>query len=323
MGMKVKRIAGTVGPIVAGALALAVGLAKPQKVRAEGDATEKNERCATRLSVAFLGKSPTAQMLGAANPQEGVDALLTDPAFVERFSRFINSEFNPEPGDNEPEDASYFLTKYVLENNKPWKDMFVGQYDVQVTGTGNAATAAIVASPTGLGYFRSRPWMVRYAGNELAGYRIVSAYRILQNTTGLELTATTNTEGVDLSSKGREAPACAQCHYSNWYALDKVARVLSIRKGTGNNMTFDPPKDGPQQILGGQTITDDKGLVEALVASENFKFNTCRLSFKFLYGRAESTCEGKVFDACMDAFNQKGTMQAAIAAVAKDPTFCQ
>ncbi len=323
MGMKVKRIAGTVGPIVAGALALAVGLAKPEKVRAEGDATEKNERCATRLSIAFLGKTPTADLLASANPQDAVETLIADPAFVERFSRFINSEFNPEPGMNEPEDASYFMTKYVLENNKPWKDMFVGQYDVQVTGTGNQATAAIVADPDGLGYFRSRPWMVRYAGNELAGYRIVSAYRILQNTTGLELTATTAVEGQDLSSKGREAPACAGCHYQNWYALDKVARVLSIRTGPANNPTFTPPKDGPQQILGGQTINNDKELVEALVNSENFRFNTCRLSFKFLYGRGESTCEGKVFDACMDAFNQKGTMQAAIAAVAKDPTFCQ
>src|SRR5690348_16166442 len=55
---------------------------------------EAKERCATRLSVAFLGKSPTAAMVTAADPQAGVDALLTDAAFIERFSRFINATFN-------------------------------------------------------------------------------------------------------------------------------------------------------------------------------------------------------------------------------------
>jgi hypothetical protein len=311
-----KKIAGAVGPLVAGALALGIGLAKPEKARADAasEAQEKAERCATRLSVAFLGKSPSAELVANKDPQTAVDGMLADAAFVERFGRFINSEFNQDPGEALAEDASYTMTKYILTNDKPWKDMFIGKYDVADTVTDD---------PNGLGYFRSDAWMRRYAGNEEAGYRIVSAYRIMQNTTGLALTATTAVEGVDLSATGREAAGCRGCHYESWYALDKVSRVLSTRKGTGANMTFVAPTAGPQQILGGKTISNDMELVTALVESTNFKVNAVRLAFKFLYGRPETTCEGAVFDKAVDAFDVKGSIKDAISTVAKDPTFCQ
>jgi hypothetical protein len=300
-------------PLAAVAVALiASSASKP--VRAEGDETEKRERCATRLSIGLLGKSAPAALLGAASPQDQVDAMLADTVFVERFARFTNSQLNPQPGQNAAEDASYTLSKYVLTNKRPWSDLFVGAYEV---------TNAVAPDPQGLGYFRSAAWMKRYAGNEEDGYRLSSAYRILQNTTGLELTATTNVQGIDLTAKGRQAPACAGCHYQSWYALDKVAKVLSRRKGQNNNMTFLPPNEGPQVILGGKTIADDKELVTALVASENFRVNACRLAFKYLYGRAENTCEAQVFERCVDAFAKEQTMQSAVAVIAKDPTFCQ
>ncbi len=299
-------------PLVAVAVAFAASASKP--VRAEGDEAEKRERCATRLSIAFLGKSPSAALLAAANPQDSVDALLADPIFVDRFASFVNRRFNPEPGDTVAEDASYTLAKYILQNGKPWKDMFVGAYDVTDTVTPDAG---------GLGYFRSDAWMIRYAGNELAGYRLSAAYRILQNTTGLVLTAVTNVAGVDISATGRQAAPCTGCHYDNWYALDKVARVLSRRQGTGKNIKFVAPSDGPQTILGNKTITDDAQLVNALVATDEFKVNVCRLAFNYLYGRDENSCEAQIFDRCIDAFTKDQTMQSAIQVVAKDPTFCQ
>ena len=77
---------------------------------------------------ALLGKSASPALLSAANPQDSVDAMLADPAFIERFAGFTNRRFNPEPGANVPEDASYTLSKYILENKKPWKDLFVGAY---------------------------------------------------------------------------------------------------------------------------------------------------------------------------------------------------
>lgn len=310
--MKKFRMAAPLAAVAVALVAAAASTSKP--VRAEDDAAEKRERCATRLSIALLGKSAAPELSAAASPQDQVDALLGDPVFVDRFARFTNAQLNPQPGENVGEDASYTLSKYVLANKKPWSDLFVGPYDV---------TNTVAPDPAGLGYFRSAPWMKRYAGNEEDGYRLSAAYRILQNTTGLELTATTNVQGVDLTAKGRQAAACAGCHYQSWYALDKVAKVLSRRKGQNANITFIPPSEGPQQILGGKTIADDKQLVTELVASENFRVNACRLAFKYLYGRAENTCEAQVFERCVDAFAKEQTMQSAIAVVAKDPTFCQ
>jgi hypothetical protein len=301
-------------PVAAIALA-AVSAFRP--ARAEGgDPAEKNERCASRLSIAILGKSATADLLKSAAPQSSVDAMLEDPAFVERFSRYINSRFNPEPGETSAEDASYHLTKYLLEKKRPWKELFTGAYDVGANGV-------VTEDPEGLGYFRSDAWMRRYAGNELAGYRIVAAYRILQNLTGLELQATTNVDGADLTAAGRQAPACANCHYANWYALDKVAKILSKRQGTGDAMRFVPPNEGPQQILGNQTISNDKELVTKLADSSNFKVNVCRTAFNYLYGRDENSCESEVFDKCMTEFETKGTIQSALAVIAKDAAFCQ
>jgi hypothetical protein len=297
--------------------AIAIGLvasSASKPVRADGDETEKRERCATRLSIGLLGKSPDATLAAAANPQDQVDAMLADTVFVERFARFTNSQLNPQPGENVAEDASYTLSKYVLTNKLPWSDLFVGAYDV---------TNAVAPDPNGLGYFRSVAWMRRYAGNEENGYRLSAAYRMLQNTTGLELTATTNVQGVDLTATGRQATACRGCHYESWFALDKVAKILSRRKGQAANMTFLAPNEGPQTILGAQTIADDKQLVTALVASENFRVNACRLAFKYLYGRIENTCEAQVFEHCVDAFAKDHTMQSAVAVIAKDPTFCQ
>lgn len=300
-------------PVVA--IGVGVALTAAEKpVHAEGDTIERNERCATRLSIALLGRSPTEDLLATANPQTKVDALLGNNAFAERFARFVNSKMNEEPGETVADDASYTLAKYVIDNKKPWKELFVGKYDV---------TDTVTDDPNGLGYFRSEAWMRRYAGNEADGYRIVAAYRMLQNTTGLTLTATTNAPEVDISAKGREASACAGCHYRNWFALDKVARVLSRRAGTADAITFTPPTDGPQEVLDGLTVANDAELVAGLVASENFRVNACRLAFKFLYGREENTCEARVFEACMDAFAQDGLIQSAVAVVAKDPGFCQ
>ncbi len=286
------------------------------------DPAAKNERCATRLSIALLGKSPSAQLLQSSTPQGQIDPMLEDPAFVERFARFLNASFNHLPGNVAKEDSSYFLGKYILENKKPYKDMFLGQYDVDTdTPTGN--NVQVTADPDGLGYFRSQPWLLRYAGNEEKGYKLVTAYRIMQNVVGLDLVASTNAPGVDVGATTRTTnPGCKGCHADNWYALDKAAKVLTKVQRNGNNVTFTPPTEGPQQVAD-KTVSNDKELVQALVDSPNFSFNACRLAFNFLYGRPENACEFKVFDGCVNEFKSKGTIQAALASVAKDPGFCQ
>src|SRR5438477_5179946 len=97
---------------------------------------DQAERCATRLSIAITGKSPTTALFTNANPQSQANALINSADFQERFARFVNAEFNDDPAPTAVEDAAYYLAKYVLTNNLKWSDMFVGQYRVdQGTGT--------------------------------------------------------------------------------------------------------------------------------------------------------------------------------------------
>jgi len=83
-----------------------------------------------------------------------------------------------------------------------------------------------------------------------------------------------------------------------------------------------PGGAGPQQLLG-KTVTNDRELITALVNSASFDFRVCRLAFQFLYGRNELSCEGPLFDRCIDAFRAEGTIQAALSTVATDPSYCQ
>jgi hypothetical protein len=179
----------------------------------------------------------------------------------------------------------------------------------------------VVADPAGLGYFRSRAWMVRYAGNELNGIRIVAAYRMLNNVLGTKLAAAVNTDGIDAT--GRMSAACSGCHYNPINGLDLVAGILSRRIGTGNNMSFSTTVGPAVTILGGQTVGNDAQLINAMVNSNDFRYRACRLAVEYAYARPEYKCEGTTFDACIAAFNASGTIQSAVAAIAKAPTFCQ
>ena len=164
------------------------------------------------------------------------------------------------------------------------------------------------------GYTQSADWRRRYAGNELQGYRLVHAYRLINNVLGMELKAALNTDGV--SAEGRKASTCSGCHYHPVFGLDLIARVLPLRNRTA-------PADVPQVMLGGKTITTERELLTAMVESNDFRFNVCRTAMRYAYGRPEYKCEGPVFDACMNAFTATPTMQAALSAVLRHQTYCQ
>ena len=312
---KTLRITLTAGAL-AGAAALAFTTRGAHAEDAAGDQAEQNERCAIRLSIALVGKSPDAQLMSSTSPQGAVDAMLASPEFADRFASFLNTKFNG-AATTATEDTVYAMTKYVITNDKPWSDMFVGPYKVVPTATG----MDVQADPNGLGYFRSPTWMKRYAGNESAGYMLSASFRILSNTTGLVLTPSVGLPDDDRTETGRLQSPCKSCHFDQWYALDKVARLLPLRKGQGDLMTFTPPTEGPQQVAG-KTLANDKELVNALVSSDAFRFAQCRNVFEFLYGRPENQCEAPLFDKCVDALDQQKTIKAAVAAVAKDPSFC-
>ena len=148
---------------------------------------------------------------------------------------------------------------------------------------------------------------------------------MLQNTIGLKLVAVTNEPNVDVSAKGRANQPCAGCHKDPWYALDKLATVLTRRDDDANSdeIEFKAPEGGPQTVLGGITVKDDKELVTALVNSDAFKFRQCRLAFNYLYGRDENLCEGPIFDTCMQAYGAQGTIESALGAVAQNKAFCE
>ena len=303
-------------PLLAGGAAL-VTRKSAHAEDAAADKAELNERCSVRLSMALLGASPDASLLSSSDPLAAVDGMIATPAFQERFARFINSELSGGPVENPANDPVYWLAHHVITQNKPWSDLFIGPYALTPTATGMTVTN----DPNGVGYFRSPTWMRRFAGNDEEGTMLVAAFRMTQNTTGLELQASVGNAGEDRGLDGRKAAACKGCHFDAWYALDTVANLLPKREGTGDAMKFIPPTAGPQQLLG-KSIKSDKEYLETLVASDAFAFNQCRRVFKFLYGREENRCESKVFDACVEALEQEKTIQAAVATVAKDPSFC-
>ncbi len=287
---------------------------------AEGDQAEANERCAVRLSIALSGKSADASLLASNDPRAAVDGMLASPEFADRYARFINAKLNGGPIADANDDPIYSLAKHVITNQLPWSDLYVGPYRVTASET-DGAGMEVTQDPDGLGYFRSLSWMKRYAGNEDKGLMLVAAFRVVQNTTGLELVPSVGNPGDDRSELGRKAAACRGCHFDQWFAIDTVAKLLPTRRGQGRSMKFDPSEEGPQQLLG-KTLANDRELVQTLVDSDGWRFNQCRNVFEFLYGRPENQCEAKVFDACVSALEQTKTIQSAVAAVAKDASFC-
>ena len=309
-------------------LAGATSILTARKASAEdaaADVAERNERCGIRVFTAMVGESVTPEVISGTAPQASFDTLVKDKRFVERFSSYVNSKMNRTPGATPAEDATYYVTKYVLENEKPWADMFIGQYKVAPSDPMKDDSPAVVtADPAGLGYFRSDAWAKRYAGNEGEGIRIVTAYRIMQNTIGLTLEATTNAPEADISKTGREVGVCKGCHYANFYALDKVAGVLGrTKRDKDGKITFEPPPAAKQTILSDRLVANDAELVRELVKSEGFSVNACRLAYGYLYGRSEYSCDGPVFDACVTAFKADGRIQSALAAVARNAGFCE
>ena len=153
-------------------------LRSPSAQATDDDPAPSKERCATRLSIALLGKSL------APGASADVDAMLQDWAFIDRFSRFLNASFNDAPGDVNAADAPYFLAQRVLRERKPYRDLFTGKYIVVLPDPSSNNNAQAKDAADGLGYFTSPFWEDRYAGNEEKGVRLRKAYRILNNTIG-------------------------------------------------------------------------------------------------------------------------------------------
>jgi len=292
-------------------------------VRADPGA-EFNARCAQKIHASLTDS--LSGMSPSANPKANVDALLESAEFIEHFALFLNTAFNDDPTEALPEDVVYHLTKHVLEKKKPYADLFTGRYDFTFNKPATGLDRVeVVASPQGVGYFETRPWKLRYMGNEENGVRLMAAYRILNNMTGLELSAVTIDPNKKNTAAGRRDAPCNVCHYNSWFALDKVASVLGTVDFAPqlNLVKFNPPDGSVKQILGDIPVRNTRELTEAVVKSENFSFQACRLSFRFLTGRNENVCEEKLFDQCMTNFKKTGKIQDALKTYILDANFCQ
>ena len=107
------------------------------------------------------------------------------------------------------------------------------------------------------------------------------------------------------------------------YSFDQTSSAILSPPSWSHPMGTDElGRDLLTRVIYGSRLSMSIGLVTALVASDHFKFNACRHVFNFLYGRDETTAEATVFDKCVDALTAQGTIQAALSAVAKDPSFC-
>ena len=262
-------------------------------------------------------------LMGTANSYptsaESIDAALKTPNFVNTFAGFANSQFNKVPVAARNGDSGYRVIAHVLGSGLKWREAFVGHFRVP-----NKDYSSVEDDPEGVGYFTSEGWLQQYAGNEPDGYLLGAANRILQNTIGYDRVASANNSAAGLpnNAEGRRAPACTGCHYDGPYALDFIARVLPRKRvSPQGSVTFVPAPPAPQPILN-TSLSTQRELLETLVDSEAFRFASCRLAFKFVFGREEYSCEAELFDRCVDVFTETGMMQDAIKTLVTDKGFC-
>lgn len=291
-------------------------------------AEQAEARCTRRLVQTLTGLELNQVSIGTPvmHPiQQHLAPYLAHPQFRRRLAAFINTKLSPGPSVTNfgGEDSLYAMATYVLDRDLPWREVFIGRYAIS---NPDSAAAQVTPDPKGLGIFRAPGWVTRYAGNAPDSYRLIGAYRMLQNLTGLVLVPSANNNQGDTTSKGRERADCRGCHFDSPWGLDKVARVIGkkvsfLRPDNQKEWHAGPPEE--PQLIFGTLVHDDEELVRLIVGSNDFKFWTCRLAFEFVTGRQENTCEGEVFDRCMDAFEKDGSLISAVGAIAGSPEVCQ
>ncbi len=295
------------------------------------------EQCIDKLVNGLQGRAPSLQELQSNNRESLVDALLTDPRFVEKFSRHVNDYFNDSvPGASDEANAPYYLARKVLTDRLPWSDMFVGPWSIRSEGTGVNARVNVVQDPASLGYFTNLQWNIRYEGGEGEGFQLRKAYRIPHNMVGLRLPP------VDAQGLNRKDPAgaCYGCHFEpkNIYALDLIAQALPKKRflngqpqsGQFVDPVYAKPEDAPDVLLS-KDLTGLKAIVQTLLGEgfrNDYNFNVCRMVFQSFYHRdeADNTLDFKQFDACMSAFENATApvqnIRSAIKGMVMTPEFC-
>jgi hypothetical protein len=297
--------------------ALALLCASP--ARAQDNSYPCMRRIGTVLNVDYWWNK--AGQADAGTPQARVPEFLAQPGFRRRWAAFLNSRFNAQPGLTAEEDVMTAVIEYVLANNRPWKDVFVGRFAMSGPYGYPKIEEDVAAPPHG--FFGLGSWQKRYAGNEENGVMLQAAYRILRAVIGLELVPSPQNATGDATLTGRQRAECRSCHFDSPYGLDKVAALLPWRRnGIGSRLTIEPQAPTPQVLFDGRTVHSLDELLAVAVESDAFHFWSCRLAFEYAVGRPETGCEAPVFDACVDALKATGDIRAGIAAILQDPSYC-
>lgn len=262
-----------------------------------------------------------ASQADAGTAVQRVPEFLESAGFGNRWAAFLNSRFNAQPGLTAEDDVMTAVVRYVLDNHKPWRDVYVGRF--VMSGPGGYPKISEDPTKPPHGFFGLSAWQRRYAGNDTEGLPLQAAYRIMRATIGLELVPSPQNASGDATVTGRARPECRSCHFTSPYALDHVAGLLPwYRKGIGSRLTLEPRAPTPAPLFDGRQVQSLDELLALAVDSDAFSFWTCRLAFEFAVGRPETGCEAPVFDACVDALRRTGDVRAGLAAIMQDPSYC-
>jgi hypothetical protein len=286
---------------------------------------ETSMQCSQKMHSVLYGRSATAAELQIANPMGNLDNMIKNTEFVERFSRYVNKHMNWLPGSGKSGNPTYQAMRQYLFNarepEKPWEQLFTGGFETYDGGYNRSESAS--------GYFSNREWKKVYKGNEEDGYKLRTAYLILNNQIGLNLEALTvnNAGGSGIKSRQDPSTVCYTCHFATEFALDRIAAILPRvdRKNSDaqNLLELPPPGPSPQTIYG-NTVTDLKSLTKTLAKLDEFNNNACHVAFKFVFGRDERGADKELFQQCVTEFkNSGGYITSAIKHFVESPIFCK
>ena len=279
-------------------------------------------QCNQKLSSTLFGRSATSAEIDIAQPMGRVDGMMADQEFIDHFASFLNShlEWTPDDGiGNNPVYAA--VTYYLFEDGeeRPWRELFAGNYNLYDSGynTDQGYT----------GFFSNRVWKRKYKGNEEDGYKLRTAYMVLNNTIGLNLEALTVNNSGGSGRDARQDPntVCYACHYKEEFALDRIANILPMvdRESSDDQNLIEkaPPGPAPQTIYGSEVSSLDE-LVNALVTTDEFYTNACHVAFKFVFGRDERGADKEVFQGCLESFRADERISVAIRHYIDSDIFC-
>ena len=128
---------------------------------------------------------------------------------------------------------------------------------------------------------------------------LAASFRILSNTTGLELTPSVGNAGDDRTATGARAGVqAAATSTTGSRSTSSRGSCRSKRHGRRDDVHA---ADRRAAAAPRQDDRERQGARRDARRLRRVAFNQCRHVFKFLYGRDENQCEAKVFDACVDA----------------------